>query len=99
MDLQECVSKTPRSPQIGTDHLQKRKNKNYQGKIVQHDAREQLYKTLYEDGDAEELSHEEVIKYIQRPQSRLHQQGSSETNMNTGQHNNREDSEAPELRN
>ena len=41
------------------------RNKNYQGKIVQYDARDKLYtsnKILYEDGDEEEqLSHEEVI--------------------------------------
>jgi len=42
-------------------------NKNYQGKIVQHNARKKLCKILYEDGDEGELSHEEIIKYTKVP--------------------------------
>jgi len=39
----------------------------YKGKIVHHDAREKLYKVLYEDGNALELSHEEILKYTKAP--------------------------------
>ena len=53
--------------QLGTIIYKQLNNKHYQGKIVQHNAHEKLYKTLYVDGDEEELSHEEVIKYTKAP--------------------------------
>ena len=56
MDLQGCIYKP-----FGNSKWR------YKGKIFQHDAREKLYKILYKDGDAEELSHEEVLTYTTTP--------------------------------
>jgi len=65
--LQGCQSKKIFVPhQLGQIIYNEFKNKNYQGKIVQRDACEKLFKILYKDGDVEELSHEEVIKYTNR---------------------------------
>ena len=36
----------------------------YQGKVIAHDARRKLYRILYTDGDAEELSHLEIDKLL-----------------------------------
>jgi len=82
MDLQGCQTNSnparapaPRVPikkrfvphQLGMIIYKQFHSKTYQGKIVQNDACEKLYKILYEDGDAEEMSHEEVIKYTKAP--------------------------------
>ena len=72
---QPSKSTAPRVPikklfvphQLGMIIYKQFKNKNYQGIIVQHDARKKLYKILNEDGDAEEMSHGEVIKYTKAP--------------------------------
>ena len=70
MDLQECPTRSTHLDLQGhpsRSSLSPTTWEYYKGTIVQHDAREKLFKILYEDGDGEELSHDEVIKYATAP--------------------------------
>ena len=55
---------TPRH-KLGTTIYKSFDGDEYKGKIINYDHNYQLYKILYEDGDSEELWHDEVTKLLQ----------------------------------
>ena len=59
-ELVQCMSAV--KCHVGTVISKEFDGKPFRGKVIEYDAKEKLYKVQYEDGDEEEMDHEEVMQ-------------------------------------